>query len=350
MPRSAGVTASAVVVIIGSAFTLLCAAMMVLGSALVSKSSPAANVPINIGAILLVEAAIVCGFGAWGLAAGIGLLYQKRWAWISILVFAAILVVFTLPGALFIAFIPFPKTNDPNLPVNFMVLMRFGMVFFYIAFAALGGFWLYFFNKRAVKAQFQGTQPAPESAAGDSFLGAAAPAIPDSGPSPGARPLVITIIGWYLLISAAFGALGVLFSSSFFPGQQFPLYFLGFFVFGRIGILVFIVWMAAQMAAAVGLLKLKKWGLFATIALQCLVGLNAVLLISISGHRAKFQQIMETMMWSVNGRMLQPVPFPFPVWIGFAMSLPIVFVIFYFLITRRHAFTSAAQGLASKTS
>jgi len=144
--------------------------------------------------------------------------------------------------------------------------------------------------------------------------------------------------------------LGVLFSRSFFPGQQFPLYFLGFFVFGRIGILVFIVWMAAQMAAAVGLLKLKKWGLFATIALQCLVGLNAVLLISISGHRAKFQQIMETMMWSVNGRMLQPVPFPFPVWIGFAMSLPIVFVIFYFLITRRHAFTSAAQGLASKTS
>src|SRR6266568_286774 len=188
MPRSAGVTVSAVVAIIGSAFTILCGALMLLGSALVSKSSPPANVPINIGALLIVEAAIICGFGAWGLAAGIGLIYLKRWARISISVFAAILVVFSLPGALFMAFIPLPKTNDPNLPVNFMPLMRVGMVLFYAAFGALGGFWLYFLNKRSVKAQFQAMQKVPESAAGDSFLGAAIPAPPPMSSQP-TRPL-----------------------------------------------------------------------------------------------------------------------------------------------------------------
>src|SRR5262252_7373756 len=128
MPRSAGVTVSAVVAIIGSTFTILVSALMLLlGFAFVSKSGQAANVPVNIGAVLGVEAAVTFGFGAWGLAAGIGLIYLKRWARISILVFAGILVVFTLPGALIMAFIPLPKPNDPNLPVHFMALMRIGM-------------------------------------------------------------------------------------------------------------------------------------------------------------------------------------------------------------------------------
>jgi hypothetical protein len=339
MPRSAGVTVSAVVAIIGSAFTILFGAIMAAGSALVSKSSPPANVPINIGAFLVVEAAIICGFGAWGLAAGIGLIYLKRWARISILVFAAILVVFSLPGALFIAFIPFPKTNDPNLPVNFMPLMRAGIALFYGMFAALGIFWLYFFNKRSVKTQFQAMPPVPEAAAGDSFLGVAAPA-PTVDQS--ARPLSITIIGWFLLVGSAIAPLGLFMNRALFPGVQVPLYFLGFFVYGRNAYVVFIMWMAAQMAAAVGLLKLRNWGLFSAIALQCLGAINAALLLVIPGHRAKFQQIMETMMASMNARLPQPAPFEFPMWMGLAAVFPMALVVLWFLITRRHAFAPAA--------
>ncbi len=346
MPRSAGVTVSAVVAIIGSAFTILCGALMLLGSALVSKSSPPANVPINIGALLIVEAAIICGFGAWGLAAGIGLIYLKRWARISISVFAAILVVFSLPGALFIAFIPFPKTNDPNLPVNFMPLMRAGIALFYAAFAALGGFWLYFFNKGDVKVQFQGMQTVPQSAAGDSFLGAAIPAPISSQP---ARPLSITIIGWYLLVTSALAPLALLFNGKFFAGIQVPFYFLGFFLVGRSAYPIFILWMAGQVAAAVGLLKLKRWGLFATIGLQSLAVVNGALLLCIPAHRARFQQIMETAMASINARMPQSAPFEFPIWIGLALSFPIILVILYFLITRRQAFSSDAEELVGKS-
>lgn len=276
-------------------------------------------------------------------ASGIGLLYLKQWARISILVFAAILLVFTLPGAAIIAFIPLPNANDPNLPSNFMSSFRIGTVVLYTAFAALAGFWLYFFNQRAVKAQFQGMQRAPESAAGDSFLGVAAPAVSDSGAGASARPLSITIIGWYLLIASPAGAFGVLFAKSFFPGQQFPLYFLGLFLFGRMGTLVFVVWMAAQTAAAVGLLKLKRWGLFTTIGLQCLTAVNGVLLLCISGHRARLQQIMDMMIASMNARMPHQNPFTFPAWIGFAAAFPVVLVILWFLITRRQAFRSGAD-------
>jgi len=341
MPRSVGITVSAVVVIIGSAFTILGGAMMVLGSLFLSKSSPAANVPANLEFFVVIEAVMFSGFGGWGLAAGIGLINLKQWARISMLVFAAILVFISLPAAVLLAVIPFPSANDPNLPSNFMPIMRTGMVLFYAMFAALGCFWLYFFNKQSVKAQFQVKQPALESAAGTPI---AAPG------ASRARPLSITIIGWFLLIGSALAPLGLLFNSAFFSGAQFPLYFLGFFFFGRSASLILIVWITAQIVAAVGLLKLKNWGLLATIGLQCLTVVNSALLVGIPANRARFQQIMEAMIASINSRMPQPVSFVFPIWIGFASSMPIVFVILWFLITRRHAFTSPGQELARQQS
>jgi hypothetical protein len=347
MHRSAGVTASAVVVIVGSVFTILCGALMLLGSAAISKSSPPPNLPVSLGSVLIVEAILTFAFGAWGLASGIGLIYLKQWARISLLVFAGFLACITVPAVAMMAVIRLPDSHDPNLPANFMTVMRIGMALFYGMFAALGVFWLYFFNKRSVKAQFQTMLPVPETTAGDSFLGTALPA-PIA--SERARPLSITIISWFLLVGSAIAPLGLLMNRFVFPGVQVPLYFLGFFVYGRNAYVVFIMWMAAQMAAAVGLLKLRNWGLSSAIALQCLGAINATLLLVIPGHREKFQRIMESMMASMNARMPQSAPFEFPMWIGFVAVFPIALVVLWFLITRRHAFASAAQESASKSS
>ena len=338
-----GITISAIIVILGSAFTLLGGAMMVLSSAFLSKANPASAVPLNLASIVVIDSVVLSGFGGWGLASGIGLIYLKRWARISTLIFAGFLVCIALPAAAVIALIPLPNTHDPNLPSNFMSVMRIGMSVFYGMFAALGAFWLYFFNTRSAKAQFQPRQPVPESAAGDLFLGAAVPA---SALSQGARPLSITIIGWFLLIGSAVAPLGLVFNRAFFPGIRLPLYFLGFFFLGRSAYLVSLAWMAAQMVAAAAMLKLKKWGLFATIGLQCLAGVNAALLMGIPGHRARFQQMMETMTASMNARLPEPAPFVFPAWIGLAMAFPVILVILWFLVTRRRAFASAAQELA----
>lgn len=343
MPRSVGITVSAVVVFIGSALTILFGALVVLGSLLLPNAHAAANLPANLKYFVVIEAAMLFGFGGWGLAAGIGLIATKRWARISMLVFAAILIFISLPSALLIAVIPFPNTTDPKLPSNFIAIMRVGMALFYATLAALGGFWLYFFNKQHVKGQFRAERPLAESAGPDLPFGT-----PIAAPSASQRlrPLSLTIIGWFLLVGSAFTPLYLLFHSSFFPGVQLPLFFLGFFFLGRSASLILVAWMAAQMVAAVGLLKLKKWGLFATVGLQCLAIMNVALLVGVPANRARFQQFMEALMASMNARMPQPVPFVFPMWIGIASSLPIVFVILWFLITRRQAFTSAAQELA----
>ena len=334
------------VVIVGSAFTLLGGAMMVLGSALLSRSSAATNLPMNSGVFLAADAVLSFGFGGWGLASGIGLLYLKRWARISTLVFAGFLLCISLPAAALILLIPLPNSHDPSLPFNFMSVTRIAMALFYGVFAVLGCSWLYFFNKRSVKVQFEERPSTLESAAGDLFSAAQ---IPAPAVSQGVRPLSTTIIGWFLLITAALAPLGLLFNRAFFPGTQLPLYFLGFFFFGWGAYLAFSIWMAAQIVAAVGLLKLKNWGLFATIGLQGLAAVNAALLMLIPGHRARFQQVIETMIASMNERLPQPAPFVYPVWIGFAMALPVTLVILWFLITRRQAFSSAAEELARRS-
>jgi len=339
MARSGGVTVSAVVVLIGSALTIFGGAMMVLGSVFLLKLSPSANVPGNAGYIVLIEAAVLFGFGGWGLAAGIGLLNLKQWARVSTLVFAAILIFISLPTAMVLAFIPFPMGNDPRLPANFETILRAGMVLFYATLSALGAFWLYFFNRRAVKAQFIGEHRSVETIVSNLPLDRAM-----AGQT--ARPVSITIIGWFLLIGSAFTPLGLLFNSHFFPGMQLPLCFMGGFFFGRSAFLILIIWMAAQMVAAVGLLKLKNWGRLATIALQCVGLINVALLVGSPANRARFQELMDAMFASMQVRMPQPMPLAIPMWAGLLSSLPIVFVVLFFLITRKQAFFPSERETA----
>jgi hypothetical protein len=73
MPRSAGITVSAVLVIIGSVLTIIFAAVMALAYMAISHSDATAKILGNLGYVLVVEAIVVFGFGIWGLASGIGL-------------------------------------------------------------------------------------------------------------------------------------------------------------------------------------------------------------------------------------------------------------------------------------
>jgi hypothetical protein len=291
--------------------------------------------------ILAIEAVTAFGFGGWGLATGIGLIKTKQWARISLLVYAAMLVFFSLPVAVLMAFIPLPNgtgAGDSNLPFNVATITRVFTMLLYGAFAALGGFWLYFFNTSSVKAQFLPQQPVSEPAA----LPFGAPIGAPSASHP-RRPLSITIIGWYLLIASALTPLFLLLGSSFYRGVKFPLGFLGFFFYGRSAKLVLLATMVVQIVAAAGLLKLKRWGLFATIGLQCLGALNVALMVAIPANRLTLQQFTDAVRTSVNSRMYHYDAFNFPAWSALVVSLPIIFVILWFLVTERHAFNSSTQ-------
>ena len=340
MARSIGVTISAIVVFIGSGFTLLSGAMMVLGAVVVQRlgQTQTPKLPANLAYFVVAEAVFILGFGGWGIATGVGLIVTKQWARICMLVFAVLLVLFSLPATLVMAFIPLPNTSAPDLPSNFGSILRVAFVVFYGMFAALGGFWLYFFNRRSVKEQFGGNRISVEGAVPGLSI-----ATPDAKPT---RPLSITIIGWFLLIGSALAPLSLLFSHSMFRGVQMPMCFLGFFLFGRSAMLVFAIWMALQLVAAVGLLKLRNWGRLVTIGLQCLGIVNGVILVAVPANRIRFQQLMDSLTASMNTQFPQPVPFVVPAWIEIAISLPFFLLILWFLITRKRAFASAAPGPA----
>jgi len=349
MTRSTGITVSAVVVIIGSALTLLSAAMMVVGSVFALHATHAADAPVNLGYVLVIEAFTMFAFGAWGLASGIGLVKTKQWARISTLVYAAMLVFFSLPAAAIMAFMPLPNppsVNDTNSPFNIMLIVRVGGTLVYAMFAALGGYWLYFFNTQKVKTQFRAQQPSPEI--GQSEVLVLPSAIPGVrlGPDHRARPLSVTIIGWYLIIGSAFAVLSLVLTNALFARLKLPFFFLGVFLFGPGAYLLLMVWMAVQAGAAVGLLKLKSWGLYTTIALQCLALLNMVMIAAVPANRVRFQQIMESFRFSATGGMFNSAP-RFPMWIGMLGSLPLIVVILFFLISQKKFFSSGDHPSSS---
>jgi hypothetical protein len=84
MRRSVGVTISAVVVLLGSGFTVLCGAFLVMVSSVLEKSNQIPNLPGKLHNILYVEAAAFCAFGVWGIATAAGLFRLAQWARISI--------------------------------------------------------------------------------------------------------------------------------------------------------------------------------------------------------------------------------------------------------------------------
>jgi hypothetical protein len=347
MQRSPGVTASAVVVIIGGVFTLFAGVATLLGSLFLSKATLPDRLPPHLGTFVAAEAVFIFGFGGWGLASGIGLLHRKQWARISLLIFAGILVFISLPAALLMAFIPLPTGDDPNLPANFAPILRVSLSLFYALFAVLGIFWLYFFNKRSIKLQFIAGAPLRASAV-PSLLAPLGPAVsfPQRDPFQQARPLSITLIAWFLLIGSALAPLGLITNHFLFPSMQMPLCFLGFFLFGPTATVILIAWMALQAAAAFAMLKLKPSGLFTTIALQCFGVLNLLLILT-PANRARFQQFMQSMLDSMNAHTPYPVSFTFPLWLGVAVSLPAFATILFFLITRRHAFLAASRQFPS---
>lgn len=91
----------------------------------------------------------------------------------------------------------------------------------------------------------------------------------------------------------------------------------------RISTLIFVIWMASQFVASVGLLKLKNWGRVATIGLQLLGIVNGLLLIGNPVNRARFQQIMDLIIASMKSRMPQPSSLFLPFGCGSRYHYPV---------------------------
>jgi hypothetical protein len=322
MNRSAGVTISAVVVLLGSGISLLTGLMMLFASA--SGVSVPENQAQFFKYFMVFAAVLFFAAGAWGVSTGLALLRLREWSRVSIIVFSALLLFLCIPGLLMFLMMPFPPPGtvpSPQLTPSLLMGMRIFLTLLYAALAVLGGWWLYFFNKRSTKEQFLKVRGAPlERALGE-------PAV-----APGTRPLSITLIAWYLLISAFIGVLGL----SVNP----PVFFFGFFFKGTFASLIMFALALVQSLTAFGLLKLRPWGRTLAIYYFQFLIFNSLTMVLIPGTQARFDQAMGDMMRDMQGSSNAAQVAHFPIWFGVVFAVPLLALLLWVVISRKDVFQS----------
>jgi hypothetical protein len=252
MKRSAGVTAAAVIALIGSVCSALFGVLWVFGIFLLSRGHNLASATQQLmpPARTLTEFRLMSllsfGFGGWGLATSIGLFNAKPWSRISILVFSSVVAV---PA---VSFIPVLRLLSlSKMPGTAVVSpFAFQMTLDIIFGVPLGivFWWLVLFSRSSTGEQFLRTNLETE------------------------RPIGITVIAWLSIIFCLFNLLITLLTTKspwtapepFFltiiPGGAAKIYRRFFLPFSFL--------------AGAGLLWNKVWGYWLAIAVDVFFLLN----------------------------------------------------------------------------
>ena len=321
MNRSVGVTVTAVIVLFGSGLTLLAGVMMLFAS---SSDLPIPENQVHFLKYFMVFLALVLfAAAAWGIASGTGLMRLREWSRISMLVFSALLLFVCIPGLLMFLFMPFPPAGtapSPEMTKEMLAATRIFMAVLYGILAALGGWWIYFFNKRSTKDQFLKVRiPGLEGMPGAEVI------------SPYARPLSITLIAWWLLISGFIGVLGL----SVNP----PVFFLGYFFKGTYASVLMLALALVQSLIGFGLLKLRPWGRTLAIYYFQFLIFNSLTMVLIPGTQARFEQAMSEMLSDMQGTLgTPPSPMHVPIWFGVIFAVPLLSLLLWIVVSRKDVF------------
>jgi hypothetical protein len=327
MKRSAGITISAVVVFIGSAVTLLSAALMAFSF---TVAIPNGNLPhgFRYVATFVVAAAVL--LGVWGIASGVGLLDLREWSRISMMVFSALLLAIAVPGLLMLLFVKLPmpaNSPDPAMTERVMLITRVGGAGLYALLAVLAVAWLFYFNLQAAKAEFSARRAIPSGVDVESATRA--------GKYSGGRPLGITIIaGLMILGSLSLPALLVV---------HVPMMFLGYFFTGPEEILIVSAYSAIQIALAYGLWELKPWGRSLAIYYFNFAIFNAIISAILPGAQGRYEEAMAAIQSTMN-LPAAPTGVHVPLWLGLFFSLPFIAIQLWFLIASKKAFETPPSG------
>lgn len=209
-----------------------------------------------------------------------------------------------------------------------MLFVRALVAVFYGLLAALAIFWLIFFNTRSVRGKFCGVLPAA----------------PDA-PRARRRPISITIIGWYLLISGCF------FPFLFF--FHFPILIFGFLLRGPTATLIIVALCLLQTVIGVGLLKLQPWARVTAICYSLYLPLNSLAAFLIPGSRARFEQVQDEVqkMFGTTSQAYNAFPHSarFSMWLSLVYTLPLAGVLLWFLFKTKSSFEPSAPPGAPLT-
>lgn len=346
MKRSIGVTVITILSLIGSALTfalgIVMLVVMVLAPASSSNQFPGS--PLLFKMVLLFSSLVYLLPAVWGIVTGIGLWRLKNWARISIIVFAVLLCAMGGFAGLISFLVPFPTPANGGADPAVMSGVRFAMGVFWLTQLAIGIWWVVFFNRPKVKAQFVQPAPAPADAG---LLPTAQPLqYTTPGPSvPGTaeRPLSISIVAWLLLVGCLFIPL------SFF--LHAPAVLFTKLLTGWPAILFFLSFAVMQLFIGIGLLRLNPAARMAAILYFVFGAVNTSVFYIAPGGHARAAALMDSQKsmfpWmrlyqSQTQFVFDPTPF---VVVGSLIGVIVAMIPVYFLITRRLAFEKASVKL-----
>ena len=364
--RSAGITVIAILALIGSALMLGFAVLVAIAMFVAPpQATNAAQLPpmfykaLRIGAPFFYAAPAV-----WGIVTAVDLLRLRNWARISTIVFSVLLVVFGAFGMLtsMVFFLKPPAGNGLDPKAVFFIGLA--MAVFALVQMGIGIWWLVFFNRAKVKAQFVPRYlQSPGSVSGETPYrmdmphsatppppGLAPPAglapplsPPIAAPNPTVRPLSISIIAWYLLaiclfvpFSLAMHAPAILFTA-ILTGWRAVVFFLAY----------------AGLAVYVGtaLLRMKPAARLIGIAYFVFNLFNIGVFYLAPGSRARMTRFLD-LQQSMFPWMPSQADSPFHIDImpflivGAILGLALSLVPVYFLVAAKPAFDRAARAQA----
>lgn len=360
--RSAGVTVVAILQFLGSALLLALAAFMAIAM-IVAPTPPQndAQLPPMFFNVMRVVLPLVYALPAvWGIVTAIGLLQLKNWARICTIIFSILLIAFGALGILtsMVFFLKPPPGNGID-PKMFSIIGAVSAVIS-LAQVGIGIWWMVFFNRARVKAQFL-AQPLtfpPQSAdpyaidprystsvpPPPGFPSAADVALPPTppiaAPQPTARPLSISIIAWFLLVSCIFVPF------SLFLRPPIALFFT--ILSGWQAEVFMLISAALNVYVGIALLKMKSLGRLVAIGYLIFGLLNVAVFYFAPGRSARLARLLDLEQsmfpWMRPSQANSPFyadPTPF-LFIGAIGGVAFCVVLLYFLITAKPAFDRAA--------
>jgi hypothetical protein len=284
--RTAGITAAAVVALLGSAFVALLAVIGLFAILFASRFSPPAEGLPQQGPIPAVAAGIMgslfnFGFAGWGLATGIGLLRLKPWSRISTLIYAGFLAFSTAIAALIFLFLPLPEAA--NAGQNFNFVFRAIIEISCLIPLSIAVWWLVFFTRKGVAAQFSARPELTTSPEAQAVV-SPPPFVP--GPRKLQRPIILTIVAWFYLASAVSSAPWYFFG----PFRKIHFPFFGMMLEGKAVMIYFVLSFFLLVAAGTGLLKNQIWAYWLAFGFQLFGFLNVVATIFLPGRAARLEE------------------------------------------------------------
>lgn len=306
MKRPIGLILTTIVLGLLALFTLFSGAIMLFGAvigrhATLTPTSASGVPPVGANFVLLFS---ICTFlfmslvATWAIFTIVGLLRFRNWGRISVLIIGGCLAVLggLTAAALVISLIVSSTWNQqgnlpPNLSPHFAAFIMASIAFFYACLAAVGIWWLVYFNRTKVKAFFV-------SPAVNAYSQPAAyrhPIDPTYTPpqlrKPGRFanvPVGIVILACFFLLST-FTCVAIAFA-------PFPAFLLGFIVSGPAKYAVYLAFAACSGYIGYGLLHLDNRARIATLAFLGfgIVNMASLLLPSGRSHLLLYnQQLMQ---------------------------------------------------------